>query len=110
MDYLRQGIHLRGYAQQNPKQEYKREAFEMFWRRCWIVVKMRRYVTFLAMSARIRSPKMKCARQQMARRRMRAEHLQYRHDVQASERRWPRTHLGAGPGADVVRRFRQRAS
>ncbi len=30
MDYLRKGIHLRGYAQKNPKQEYKREAFEMF--------------------------------------------------------------------------------
>ncbi|MCG7995052.1 MAG: preprotein translocase subunit SecA [Candidatus Thiodiazotropha taylori] len=30
MDYLRQGIHLRGYAQKNPKQEYKREAFSMF--------------------------------------------------------------------------------
>ena len=30
MDYLRQGIHLRGYAQKNPKQEYKREAFNMF--------------------------------------------------------------------------------
>ena len=32
MDYLRQGIHLRGYAQKNPKQEYKREAFELFMR------------------------------------------------------------------------------
>ncbi|HLW24991.1 MAG TPA: preprotein translocase subunit SecA, partial [Steroidobacteraceae bacterium] len=30
MDYMRQGIHLRGYAQKNPKQEYKREAFELF--------------------------------------------------------------------------------
>lgn len=30
MDYLRQGIHLRSYAQKNPKQEYKREAFSMF--------------------------------------------------------------------------------
>ncbi len=30
MDYLRQGIHLRGYAQKNPKDEYKREAFELF--------------------------------------------------------------------------------
>jgi len=30
MDYLRNSIHLRGYAQKNPKQEYKREAFEMF--------------------------------------------------------------------------------
>jgi preprotein translocase subunit SecA len=30
MDYLRQGIHLRGYAQKNPKEEYKREAFQLF--------------------------------------------------------------------------------
>ncbi|MFA7666566.1 MAG: SEC-C metal-binding domain-containing protein, partial [Burkholderiaceae bacterium] len=30
LDFLRQGIHLRGYAQKNPKQEYKREAFELF--------------------------------------------------------------------------------
>jgi preprotein translocase subunit SecA len=30
LDYLRQGIHLRGYAQKNPKQEYKRESFELF--------------------------------------------------------------------------------
>ena len=30
LDHLRQGIHLRGYAQKNPKQEYKREAFELF--------------------------------------------------------------------------------
>jgi preprotein translocase subunit SecA len=34
LDYLRQGIHLRGYAQKNPKQEYKREAFELF-ANCW---------------------------------------------------------------------------
>ena len=30
MDYLRRGIHLRGYAQKDPKQEYKRESFSMF--------------------------------------------------------------------------------
>ena len=30
MDHLRQGIHLRGYAQKNPKQEFKRESFELF--------------------------------------------------------------------------------
>jgi len=30
MDHLRQGIHLRGYAQKNPKEEYKREAFQLF--------------------------------------------------------------------------------
>ena len=31
LDHLRQGIHLRSYAQKNPKQEYKKEAFELFW-------------------------------------------------------------------------------
>jgi len=30
LDYLREGIHLHGYTQKNPKQEYKREAFELF--------------------------------------------------------------------------------
>ena len=30
LDHLRQGIHLRGYAQKDPKQEYKREAFQLF--------------------------------------------------------------------------------
>ncbi|MDO4641493.1 MAG: preprotein translocase subunit SecA [Neisseria sp.] len=38
MDYLRQGIHLRGYAQKNPKQEYKREAFDMF-QNLWQAIK-----------------------------------------------------------------------
>ncbi len=36
LDHLRQGIHLRGYAQKNPKQEYKREAFETVRPDCWI--------------------------------------------------------------------------
>jgi len=30
LDHLRQGIHLRGYAQKDPKQEYRREAFELY--------------------------------------------------------------------------------
>ena len=52
LDYLRQGIHLRGYAQKNPKQEYKREAFELF-RQLLDVVKME--VTRLLMTVRIQS-------------------------------------------------------
>jgi preprotein translocase subunit SecA len=52
LDYLRQGIHLRGYAQQNPKQEYKREAFELFGR-LLDVIKMD--VTRTLMLVRIRS-------------------------------------------------------
>ncbi len=52
LDYLRQGIHLRGYAQKNPKQEYKREAFELF-STMLDVVKMD--VTRLLMTVRIQS-------------------------------------------------------
>jgi len=52
LDYLRQGIHLRGYAQKNPKQEYKREAFELF-SQLLDVVKME--VTRLLMTVRIQS-------------------------------------------------------
>jgi preprotein translocase subunit SecA len=52
LDYLRQGIHLRGYAQKNPKQEYKREAFELF-SQLLDVVKLE--VTRLLMTVRVQS-------------------------------------------------------
>jgi preprotein translocase subunit SecA len=52
LDYLRQGIHLRGYAQKNPKQEYKREAFELF-AQLLDVVKME--VTRILLTVRIQS-------------------------------------------------------
>jgi preprotein translocase subunit SecA len=52
LDYLRQGIHLRGYAQKNPKQEYKREAFELF-SQLLDVVKMD--VTRVLMTVRVQS-------------------------------------------------------
>ena len=52
LDYLRQGIHLRGYAQKNPKQEYKREAFELF-AQLLDMVKME--VTRVLMNVRIQS-------------------------------------------------------
>ncbi|MDB6001805.1 MAG: preprotein translocase subunit SecA [Rhizobacter sp.] len=52
LDYLRQGIHLRGYAQKNPKQEYKREAFELF-SQMLDVVKMD--VTRILMTVKVQS-------------------------------------------------------
>ncbi len=52
LDYLRQGIHLRGYAQKNPKQEYKREAFELF-SQLLSMVKME--VTRVLMTVRIQT-------------------------------------------------------
>ena len=52
LDHLRQGIHLRGYAQKNPKQEYKREAFELFES---LLQTVRNEVTRLLMTVEIRS-------------------------------------------------------
>jgi preprotein translocase subunit SecA len=52
LDYLRQGIHLRGYAQKNPKQEYKREAFELFSQLLDVV---KREVTRVLLTVRIQT-------------------------------------------------------
>ena len=53
LDYLRQGIHLRGYAQKQPKQEYKREAFELFGQLLDVI---KNDVTRTLMTVRIQSP------------------------------------------------------
>ncbi|MBI1175612.1 MAG: preprotein translocase subunit SecA [Sideroxydans sp.] len=52
LDHLRQGIHLRGYAQKNPKQEYKREAFELF---AGMLEAIKRDVTQNLLNVQIRS-------------------------------------------------------
>ena len=52
LDHLRQGIHLRGYAQKNPKQEYKREAFELF---SLLLSTVRDEVTRVLMTVQIRA-------------------------------------------------------
>src|SRR5674476_121658 len=51
LDHLRQGIHLRGYAQKNPKQEYKREAFELF---SMMLDAIKREVTRVLMTVQVR--------------------------------------------------------
>src|SRR5690606_7644563 len=52
LDYLRQGIHLRGYAQKQPKQEYKREAFTLFGQ---LLDSVRNDVTRILMNVRVQS-------------------------------------------------------
>ena len=52
LDHLRQGIHLRGYAQKNPQQEYKREAFELF---SMMLESIKAEVTRILMNVQIRS-------------------------------------------------------
>ncbi|MCS6811074.1 MAG: SEC-C metal-binding domain-containing protein, partial [Tepidimonas sp.] len=51
--YLRQGIHLRGYAQKQPKQEYKREAFQLFGQ---MLDAVRDEVTRILMNVRVATP------------------------------------------------------
>jgi preprotein translocase subunit SecA len=53
MDHLRQGIHLRGYAQKNPKQEYKREAFELFTQ---MLERMKHEVVQVLSQVQVRAP------------------------------------------------------
>ncbi len=53
LDYLRQGIHLRGYAQKQPKQEYKREAFELFRQ---LLDQVKNEVTKILMTVQVQSP------------------------------------------------------
>ena len=53
LDYLRQGIHLRGYAQKQPKQEYKREAFQLF---AQMLDMVRNEVTRILMTVRVQTP------------------------------------------------------
>jgi len=52
LDHLRQGIHLRGYAQKNPKQEYKREAFELF---SMLLETIKHEVTQILMTVQVRT-------------------------------------------------------
>jgi preprotein translocase subunit SecA len=70
LDYLRQGIHLRGYAQKQPKQEYKREAFQLFGQ---LLDSVKADVTRILMNVRVQSPEQVSeAAQQIE---ARAEHL-----------------------------------
>ncbi|MBI4754265.1 MAG: preprotein translocase subunit SecA [Betaproteobacteria bacterium] len=72
LDQLRQGIHLRGYAQKNPKQEYKREAFELFEA---LLDTVRREVTQVLVTVQIRSRE-EIAEAEPA---MAVENVQYHH-------------------------------
>ncbi|WP_131110651.1 preprotein translocase subunit SecA [Sulfuricystis thermophila] len=73
LDHLRQGIHLRGYAQKNPKQEYKREAFELFEA---LLNTVRNEVTRLLMTVEIRS---EAQIEEVEQTHPRVENVQYHH-------------------------------
>jgi preprotein translocase subunit SecA len=116
LDHLRQGIHLRGYAQKQPKQEYKREAFELF---SSLIDRVRADAVKILMSVRVQSQEeIQLAEQkieQEAERRAeaaRAQHASFAAavsaepaDVEALTLPEPIEEQGAQPRMEPVRRF-----
>ena len=78
MDFLRQGIHLRGYAQKQPKQEYKREAYELFSN---MLEEVKRQVVSMLSRVRIRTEEEIAAleAQERAQQQMQARQMQFQH-------------------------------
>lgn len=76
LDHLRQGIHLRGYAQKNPKQEYKREAFELF---AQLLASIKLEVTRLVMNVQIQPMPEDQASEQWLAQEGQVENLQFQH-------------------------------
>jgi preprotein translocase subunit SecA len=77
LDHLRQGIHLRGYAQKNPKQEYKREAFELF---AAMLDAVKLEVTRIVMNVQIQSPEqLEQAAEQYEEQGSHLENVEFRH-------------------------------
>ena len=84
LDHLRQGIHLRGYAQKNPKQEYKREAFELF---SDMLDRVRDDVIRLLMTVRIQTQEEIEQAEQEAAQAVQMQNVQYQHtDYQDADR------------------------
>jgi len=78
LDHLRQGIHLRGYAQKDPKQEYKRESFELFARLLDVI---KSEVTRVVFNVQIQSPEqLEQASEQIEEGLSHLENVQYKHD------------------------------
>jgi preprotein translocase subunit SecA len=83
LDYLRQGIHLRGYAQMDPKQEYKREAFELF---AHLLEVVKSEVTRVLMTVQIRSAEaLEEIEEPDTPRNVRYQHAEYAGDGAAAE-------------------------
>jgi preprotein translocase subunit SecA len=74
MDYLRQGIHLRGYAQKNPKQEYKREAFAMF---SGMLDSIKQEVTSLLSRVQVQMPEELALQEQQSR----VDEFEFKHET-----------------------------
>ena len=108
MDYLRQGIHLRGYAQKQPKQEFKREAFELFGQ---LLDRVKTEVVTLLARVRIRTEDEVAALEEQQQQRQQRAAMQFQHaeasgfaaeGAEPAEPAPSRAPLG-GPSAPLVR-------
>jgi preprotein translocase subunit SecA len=99
LDHLRQGIHLRGYAQKQPKQEYKREAFELFGA---LIDSVRAEVVRILMNVRIQTEEIERTEEQIAQdAQRRLERAQAQHaDFTAAAVEEPPPADGGAPAAD----------
>ncbi len=77
MDHLRQGIHLRGYAQKNPKQEYKRESFELFQE---LLANIKQDVVRIISHVEVRQPEEVEALERQRREALERQQMQYQHE------------------------------
>ncbi len=77
MDHLRQGIHLRGYAQKNPKQEYKREAFQLFQE---LLDNIKSDVVRILSHVQVRQPEEVEAMEQQRREQAERQQMNYQHE------------------------------
>ncbi len=99
LDYLRQGIHLRGYAQKQPKQEYKREAFELFGQ---LLDSVKNEVTRTLMTVRVESrAQLDQAAEDIEGRAERIANVTYTAPTETGE---PETSVDAATAADSVPR------
>ena len=96
LDYLRQGIHLRGYAQKQPKQEYKREAFELFGQ---LLDSVKNEVTRVLMTVQIQSgEQMQEAAQAIEEKAEQISHVTYSAPDETGEQ-----HVTTADGIDLAR-------
>lgn len=77
MDHLRQGIHLRGYAQKNPKQEYKRESFHLFQE---LLENIKRDVIRILSHVQVQQPEDVEAMEQQRREQAERQQMDFKHD------------------------------
>jgi preprotein translocase subunit SecA len=101
LDHLRQGIHLRGYAQKNPKQEYKREAFELF---SDMLDRVRDDVIRLLMTVRIQTQEEIEQAEREAAQAVQMQNVQYQHtDYQDADQQQSEAALQASDHPGTVR-------